>query len=260
VKRAAVRRLQILPDARQAAEACGRQILDWLREALAGKATASLAISGGTSPRAMFEMFTRIPFDWTRVDLFWVDERGVAPSDAQSNFKLANDVWLSPGAFPEANIHRIEAELPAATAAERYGAGIARHFGLAAGELPRFDVIHRGMGPDAHTASLFPGEPLIANRTDIAAAVWVSKFAQWRITLLPGVLEAARHTAMLVTGADKAQALHAVLHDRYDPLRLPAQIGAGAENLDNNTVWFVDPAAAAEEPQADQPGADQSQA
>ncbi len=241
-------------DARQAAEACGRQILEWLGQAIEQRGAASLAISGGSSPRAMFEMFAKTPFDWGRVHLFWVDERGVPPEDAQSNFKLANETWLGPGAFPAGNLHRIEAELPAAAAAERYVADIRRHFGLGVSELPRFDVVHRGMGPDAHTASLFPGEPMIANRTDIAAAVWVEKFAQWRITLLPGVLLAARHTAMLVTGADKAGPLHAVLHDPFDPARYPAQLASG-----DGTVWFLDAAAAAEVSAENQAGADRNQ-
>jgi 6-phosphogluconolactonase len=230
--------LRRFADAAGAAQACGQQILEWLREAVAERGRATLAISGGSSPRPMFEMFARTPFAWERVHLFWVDERGVPPTDPQSNFKLANDTWLSPCGFPPSNLHRIETELPAAVAAERYVENIRECFALAAGELPRFDVIHRGLGPDAHTASLFPGEPLIANRTGIAAAVWVEKFQQWRVTLLPGVLLAARHTAMLVTGPDKALPLYAVLAQPFAPLTYPAQLGSG-----QGTVWFLDAAA-----------------
>jgi 6-phosphogluconolactonase len=250
-----VNRLQTFANARLAAAECGNTILAWLGDAMQANGSATLAISGGSSPKVMFEMFARTRFDWPRVHLFWVDERGVPPGDDQSNFKLANDSWLAPVAFPKPNVHRVEAELPAAEAAARYADDIRRQFGLATGKLPKFDVIHRGMGPDAHTASLFPGEPMIANRTDIAAAVWVEKFKQWRITLLPGVLEAARHTAMLVTGADKALPLHAVLHEPTDPMRYPAQIASGEK-----TIWFLDPAAAAEEPAEDQASADRNQA
>lgn len=226
-------------DAEAAAEACAAQILDWLREALDNRALASLAISGGSSPRRMFEIFSHTPFAWERVHLFWVDERAVPPSDAQSNFKFTQDSWLRPGNFPAPNIHRILAELDPADAASRYVEDIRRFFGLAGGDLPHFDVIHRGMGPDAHTASLFPGEPLIEDRSGIAAAVWVEKFKQWRITLLPGVLLAARHTALLVAGADKTAALRSVLNQPFDPLHYPAQIASG-----DGAVWFVDTAAA----------------
>jgi 6-phosphogluconolactonase len=226
-------------DADAAATACAQQILDWLREALKSQGLASLAISGGSSPRRMFEGFARTRFEWERVHLFWVDERAVPPSDAQSNFKFAQDAWLRPGNFPAPNIHRVPAELDPANAAALYAEDIQRFFDLAAGEMPRFDVVHRGMGPDAHTASLFPGEPLIEDRSGIAAAVWVDKFKQWRITLLPGVLMAARHTALLVAGSDKTAALRSVLSQSFDPLHYPAQIASG-----EGTVWFVDAAAA----------------
>lgn len=225
-------------DAEAAATACAQQILDWLREAVDNPGIATLAISGGSSPRRMFEIFARTRFEWERVHLFWVDERAVPPSDAQSNFKFARDSWLRPGNFPATNIHRVLAEMDPAHAAARYTEDIQRFFGLAAGEMPHFDVIHRGMGPDAHTASLFPGEPLIEDRSGIAAAVWVAKFNQWRITLLPGVLLAARHTALLVAGGDKATALRSVLSEPFDPLHYPAQIASG-----QGTVWFVDAAA-----------------
>ena len=226
-------------DGEAAATACARQILDWLSEALDNRGQASFAISGGSSPRRMFEIFARARFEWERVHLFWVDERAVPPSDAQSNFKFAQDAWLRPGNFPAPNIHRVLAELAPADAAARYAEEIQRFFGLASGEMPRFDVVHRGMGPDAHTASLFPGEPLIEDRSGIAAAVWVEKLKQWRITLLPGVLLAARHTALLVTGSDKTAALHSVLSEPLDPLHYPTQIASG-----EGAVWFVDAAAA----------------
>jgi 6-phosphogluconolactonase len=219
-------------DAQGATEACARHILSRLE----GKPKATLAISGGSSPKIMFEIFAKTAFPWERVQLFWVDERGVPPDDAQSNFKLANDHWLAPGGFPKANIHRIQAELPAEIAAERYVEEIRAVFGLAEGALPEFDVIHQGMGPDGHTASLFPGLPAIGDRTGIAAAVWVEKFKQWRITLLPGVLLAARNTAMLVAGADKAEALEAVLHGPYDPQKYPSQVIA---REGPNVDWFL---------------------
>jgi 6-phosphogluconolactonase len=233
--------LRRFADAAQAAEACARQILDWLRAAIDERGLATLAISGGSSPRPMFESFAKARFEWDRVHLFWVDERGVPPTDPQSNYRLAEETWLGPSGFPRSNIHRVEAELPAGAAAQRYAGEIRRFFGLPDGELPRFDVMHLGMGPDAHTASLFPGDPLVANRGDIAAALWVEKFQQWRITLLPGVLLAARHTAMLVTEPDRAGVLREVLRGPADPMIYPAQLASR-----EGTVWFVNAAAAEE--------------
>jgi 6-phosphogluconolactonase len=218
-------------DAPAAAQGCAARILELLTEAIQERGSATLAVSGGTSPKLMFEIFARSGFAWERVHLFFVDERVVPPTDPQSNFKLANDNWLSKCAFTPATIHRVQTELGAQEAARVYG-----------GEIPRLDVIHRGMGPDSHTASLFPGQPLIQNHTDIAAAVWVEKMGevkinQWRVTLLPKVLEAAHHSVLLVTGTDKAAALKAVLEGPYDPMRHPAQIAR------ETAEWFVDEAA-----------------
>ena len=216
------------PDAVAAAEACGRDILELLADAIATRQRATLAISGGTSPKPMFELFAKSGFRWEQVHIFWVDERCVPPSDPQSNFRMANEAWLAPAKVPAGNIHRVPTELEPHEAARKYAEDV-RAF------LP-FDVIHRGMGPDGHTASLFPGEPLIADHEGIAAAVWVEKMHQWRVTLLPGVLEAARHTVVFAPGADKAAALEAVLNGPYDPMKWPAQIGA----RDANVSWFTD--------------------
>jgi 6-phosphogluconolactonase len=216
------------PNAAAAAEACGQRILELLTQAISERQRATLAVSGGTSPRPMFELFAKSGFPWERVEIFWVDERCVPPTDSQSNFGMANETWLAPAKVPFGNIHRVPTELEPHEAAREYAERV-RAF------LP-FDVIHRGMGPDGHTASLFPGEPLIADHEGIAAAVWVEKMHQWRVTLLPGVLEAARNTVVLATGADKAEALASVLRGPYDPMKWPAQIGA----RDANVSWFTD--------------------
>jgi 6-phosphogluconolactonase len=229
-------KLHRYPDAEAAAEACAAHILERLSSG------GNLAISGGSSPRPTFKIFGQARFNWTTVHVFWVDERVVPATDPQSNYKLAFDTWLGPAKFPSANIHRVQTELGAQEAAEHYVAEIRQHFGLKAGELPRFDLVHRGMGPDGHTASLFPGEPLIADTVDIAAAVWSEKMKQWRVTLLPGVLEVASHTVMQVPGADKAAVLREVLEGEYRPSQYPAQIASRDDNCD----WFLDAAAAAQ--------------
>ena len=232
---------QAYPNAKSAAEACAGFIVARIEETLAGNEHASLAISGGSTPRLMFEALAVRRFPWPRVHLFWVDERAVPPTDPQSNYKLAAETLLIPAAVPQRNVHRIQAELMPDVAARRYADDVRDFFGLEPGEMPHFDVMHRGIGPDAHTASLFPGEPLIDDREGIAAAVRVEKLAQWRITLLPGVLLAARHTVMLVAGADKAEAVRAVFHETCEPIRYPAQLACAHGR---GVTWFLDTAAA----------------
>ncbi|HEU5021777.1 MAG TPA: 6-phosphogluconolactonase [Bryobacteraceae bacterium] len=225
------------PTALEAAEACGGRILALLNEARQARGVAMLAISGGSTPRLMFESMARREFDWSGVQLFWVDERMVPPDDAQSNYRMTRESLLSAIRIPAANVHRIAGEAAPEEAAAAYITEIRRVFALKGDELPAFDVVQRGMGPDMHTASLFPGEPLIENRTDIAAAVWVEKMKQHRVTLLRGVLERARRTLCLVSGEDKAAALRSVLREPPDPMRRPSQIESPAME------WYVDDAA-----------------
>jgi len=233
---------QTFQNAPAAAEACAGHIVTVLESALACQELATLAVSGGTSPRWMFERLGASDLPWNRTHLFFVDERVVPPSDPASNFKLANEHLILPARVPQSSVHRAEGELDPQAAAQRYADDIRRFFGLNQGDLPRFDVVHRGMGPDGHTASLFPGDPLIEDRQGIAAATFAAQFRQWRVTLLPGVLVAAKHTVFLIAGADKKEALQAVIKGEYDPMKYPAQI---ATRPGRDVVWFLDQAAAA---------------
>jgi 6-phosphogluconolactonase len=228
------------PDAQAAAEHAARHILSLLDNALAGEERATLAVSGGTTPKLMFAEMVKAKFNWDRVHLFWVDERAVPPKDPQSNYKLAEEFLIAPAHIPRRNAYRIQGELIAERAAEHYVDDIRRFFRLDEGELPHFDVIQQGMGPEGHTASLFPGEPLIDDREGIAAAVCTPKPPPWRVTLLPGVLLAAHHTVFLVTGEDKAPAVRAVFQDEYNPKLLPAQVVA---HHGRSVTWFLDDAA-----------------
>jgi len=231
----------VYEDAQRASEACSQKVLDLLGLALQSKPHASLAVSGGSTPKLMFAEMAKAKFDWTKVHLFWVDERVVPPTDSQSNYKLAKDNFIEPAHFPGANVHRVHGELSAKEAARLYEEDMRVFFQLSPGAVPQFDVIHRGMGPDAHTASLFPGELLIQDRKNLVGAVFVEKFQQWRVTLLPAVLEAARNTVMLVAGADKAEPLKAVLRQPYDPMKYPSQI---TTYNGEGVMWFLDKAAA----------------
>jgi 6-phosphogluconolactonase len=232
--------LRVHEDPVDAARDCSKRILSLLAAALKSQTRAAIAISGGSTPKPLFSEMAKARFDWSNTHLFWVDERCVPPDNAESNFKLAQDTLLGPANIPAGNIHRIYGELSAPEGAQRYIGDIKTFFQLEAGELPVFDVLHRGMGPDAHTASLFPGSPLIEDRTGIATNVWVEKMKMDRVTLLPGVLFAAKHTVLHVSGADKADALRNVLKEPDDFLKYPCQIAS----RDSRAVWFLDKAAA----------------
>lgn len=235
----------IFENAQAASDACARKILELLQAALKSQPHASLAVSGGSTPKLMFAEMAKAKFDWSKVHLFWVDERVVPPTDSQSNYKLTNDYFITAAHFPAANVHRVQGELPAEEAAKRYDEDIRAFFQLAPGAVPQFDIVHRGMGPDAHTASLFPGEPLIDNHKDRVGAAYVEKFHQWRVTLLPAVLEAAKHTLILAAGDDKAEPLREVLHAPYDPKKYPSQIATyDARPGADHAIWFLDKAAA----------------
>lgn len=230
------------PTAQDAAQACGRDILASLAAALRKRGRASLAVSGGSTPKLMFEAMAQITahagFDWSNVHIFFVDERCVPHDHPESNFKLCRENLLEPAALRIANVHRMQGELAPDDAARDYAGELDEFFGGA----PIFDVIHRGMGADAHTASLFPGEPLIHNRTGWVASVYVEKLHRHRITLLPSVLLAARETFVLAAGADKADPLDAVFHGERDVERYPSQLDTPWASW---VTWYLDQAAAA---------------
>ena len=228
-----------------AAVACGDRTLELLDQARRERGMATLAVSGGSTPRLMFQSMAKRSFAWSNVHIFQVDERCVPPGNAASNFRMTKESLLDAVSIPQSNFHRIAGELAPDEAARLYVDDIRLTFHLGPGELPAFDVIQRGMGPDGHTASLFPGEPLIGEHIGIAAAVdvdkpYIDKVMRHRITLLPGVLERARHTLCLATGPDKAEALHKVLRGAFDPFSFPAQIASP------DTVWYLDKASAAQ--------------
>ncbi|MBL8173093.1 MAG: 6-phosphogluconolactonase [Bryobacterales bacterium] len=226
----------------KAAEACCRNILPSLEEAVSGHGLAKIALSGGSTPKPLFRALAESGFDWKQVHVFWVDERMAPPSDPESNFLAAEELFLKPAHVPLRNIHRIHGELRPDVAAENYSQEVEDVFSLAGGELPHFDVVHLGIGADAHIASLFPGEPLIGNREDIASSVYVEKLAKWRVTLLPGVLLNAKHIVVLAGGEDKAEPIRNVMEAPYDPMTYPAQL---ISHHGRHVTWFVDGAAAA---------------
>ena len=205
--------------------ACGETTLQLLEEARRLRGTASLAVSGGSTPRPMLENMSAQSFDWRALEVFQVDERCVPPEHHLSNYRMIRQALAAPPV-----IHRMQGELAGAAAAATYEQEM--------GDI-EFDVIQRGMGADGHTASLFPGLALPASKGGLVGTIWVPSMRQDRITLMPRVLERARVTLCLVTGAEKADALHSVLRGARDTKLWPAQISSPV------MIWFVDEAAGA---------------
>lgn len=217
----------------------------------------AVALSGGSTPRSMYALLAsdgsaesggepsdtyRQRVAWEKVHVYWGDERHVGPDDPQSNYRMAREALLDRVPIPAENIHRVHAENPdAATAAADYESELRRSFELQAHEVPAFDLVLLGMGPDAHTASLFPGTDVIHETNLLVAAPWVEKFQSYRITLTPPVINNARHVAFMIRGADKAEALQAVRRGLYSPDRYPAQI---VRPSTGRLTWLLDRAAA----------------
>src|SRR3984893_16219686 len=132
----------IYKDASEASEACAVKVAELLQQAVAAKPSAAFAVSGGTTPKLLFRELAKIRLEWDKVHLFWVDERCVPPTDAQSNYKLAKENFIDPAGFPAAHVHRIQAELEPERAARLYADEIRSFFSLGRAEFPSFDIIH----------------------------------------------------------------------------------------------------------------------
>jgi len=181
------------------------------RAAIAARGRFTMALTGGGSASALYPRLVDVELDWPRTHLFWGDERAVAPDSPDSNVRLAMEAWLGPTGAPAASVHRMrgdEADL------QRAAAEYARELAGVAGEPPVLDLVHLGVGPDGHVASLFPGHPLLEERAATVAAVLDSpKPPPARLTLTLPVLCAARLVVLTPMGADKAEVIARALSD-----------------------------------------------
>jgi 6-phosphogluconolactonase len=176
--------------------------------------------------------------DWNRVRFFFGDERTVPPDDAESNYNMTRETLFAPLGIPEEHIFRMRGEDDPQSAAAAYSEILIRELG----SRPRFDLMFLGMGPDGHTASLFPGTLATVDDTKLVVANRVEKFATWRITLTPHVINDSAHVVITTGGAAKADALHAVMDGPHEPDTYPVQLVAPT---DGQLHWLIDEAAAA---------------
>ncbi len=239
------------PDPEAVSRAAAQDLVELARAAIGERGRFWVALSGGSTPRRMYEILSEGPrwaqIDWSGVEFFWGDERMVPPEHPESNYGVAAATLLGKLGIAPERIHRIHGELPdPEQAAARYRDELARVFAVPADGLPPiFDLILLGMGPDGHTASLFPFSQALTERRHWVVSHQVARLGTARITMTPPILNRAAEVRLLVTGSDKAGTLREVLLGARKPERLPVQLVVPEAG---RLVWLVDRAAAAELP------------
>jgi 6-phosphogluconolactonase len=232
----------ILPDIVSLSRSVLEETLPIIQEAVAKRGRFAIALSGGRTPEKMFSLWAaqyRDKTPWDRVHLFWSDERYVPENDPQSNYHMARETLISHVPIPAENVHPIPTNLsPPEECARAYEADLIKFFGA---ESPAFDVQLLGLGPEGHTASLFPGSAALDEKLRWVAAVRVPAEPPQRITFTPVVLNRGRNTFFLVAGENKRKILSAI---REEPAAEPSQYPAVRINPAKTPVWFLDAAAA----------------
>lgn len=248
--------VRVYRDASEVALKAARHFARLADQYVVGCGRFTVALSGGSTPRAMFSLLSEAPFadtvPWESIYFFWGDERSVPPDHADSNYRMASETLLAKVPVPAENIFRIPAELPdPESAADQYAATLINFFATHApasgtaplAGVPRFDLIFLGMGPDGHTASLFPGTTALDVTDKSVAANYVEKFQTYRVTLTAPTINNARNVTFIVAGGDKAAPLHEVLEGAYQPELYPSQL---IHPHHGSLLWMVDEAAAAQ--------------
>jgi 6-phosphogluconolactonase len=245
------------PDPAALAQRAAQYFTEMVSEAVADQNWASIAISGGSTPKAAFQLLAdsnqpwRARMPWDKLNLYWVDERTVPPDHPESNYRMTREAMLDHVPVHWDQVHRMEGELDPEVAAARYESELRNAFRLEGAESPHFDLISLGMGPDGHCASLFPHTAAIHEMTRLVTANNVPQLNTRRITLTWPVINLARSVFFLIAGADKAERVHEVFMGPHDPERLPSQLIWPSSGI---LTLFLDKAAAAQLPATDGEG------
>ncbi len=200
----------------------------------------TVALSGGSTPKTLYSVLARSAFPWDKIFFFWSDERHVPPDHPDSNYRMAKEALLSKVPVPPENIFRVRAEeKDANVVAKDYEEALKLFFRLKPGEFPRFDLILLGLGPDGHTASLFPNTAALNETKRLVVANWVEKFKTNRITFTYPVLNYAACVIFLVSGGDKSEIVREVLEN--PGADLPSQ---KVHPANGRLLWLLDKDAA----------------
>jgi 6-phosphogluconolactonase len=207
-------------------------------DAIEKRGEYNVALSGGRTPKLFFKALASAKIGgsipWEKVNFYWVDERCVEPDSEQSNYRLAKEELLHK--VSATHFYRMKGEINSEKAADEYESLLRRHFQLGEGQIPRFDFILLGMGPDGHTASLFPDYDGIEITNRLVTDQYIRKMESWRITLTLPVLNNARACVFLIQGKEKHSVLARAL-DLLSERTLPAQ---RVQPTDGKLYWIVD--------------------
>jgi 6-phosphogluconolactonase len=229
--------IKVLPDLSSLAQEGAQRIADAAGRAIANHGAFTLALSGGSTPKPVYELLAQEPFrsqiDWEKVEIYFGDERCVPADSPQSNYRMANEALLSKVPIPSDNVFRMRGEIDPHTAAIEYGQMLKSRLGDGG-----LDLVLLGMGPDGHTASLFPGTEALDETHHRCVANFVPKMNAWRITLTAPFLNRSFDVMFLVAGADKEPMVSRALEGSGDPI--PVQLIQPQGRL----VWLLDAAAA----------------
>ena len=238
------RQIFVFDDASSLEEAVAREVVRTARNAVSRRGVCHVALAGGSTPRGVYARLSEEPhrgrIDWSKVHLFWGDERCVPPDDPKSNYRMAHEALLSKVPLHESSVHRIPIELGPERAAAAYEEEIRA---VGGGAVPRFDLILLGMGADGHTASLFPNTPALRQEPRLVAPTVAPSPPRQRVTLTLRAINAARKVLFLVAGGEKARTLARALEEggQTSEGSLPASLVRPPKG---RLLWMVDRAAA----------------
>lgn len=241
------REIYVLPEATRVYREVANEFARVAVDAILDKGKFTVVLSGGSTPKGLYSLLAtdpilRVRIPWGKCCFFWGDERHVGPEHSASNFRMVREALLSKLPVEPGGVFRIRGELPdPLKAAREYEQVLREFFHLEGQQLPRFDLLLLGLGPDGHTASLFPESEALFEKRQLLTANWVKKLTSYRFTMTIPVLNNAKRVIFMVCGEDKARALKAVLEGPAHPEQLPAQF---INPVSGKLLWYVDRTAA----------------
>jgi 6-phosphogluconolactonase len=228
-----------------------KELAEWItsliEETLTRKERFSLVLSGGNTPKKLHELLATSPYkeriDWKKIHVFWGDERAVPFDDERNNARMAFDTLLNKVDIPREQIHIMDTSLSPEAATMEYEEELFEYFGTDSLPARTFDLVLLGMGDDGHTLSLFPGEPVIHEEKLWVTSFFLKSQNMYRITLTKNIVNHAEHIVFMISGSEKARAVHEVLEGEKNPDRYPSQLIIPTQG---ELHFFMDEAAASQ--------------